>query len=376
VYFDYTQEQKALRSAIRRYLLEFHPATSARLDMESELGYDPVGWVNLASGIGLQGLHIPTEFGGAGGSYVELCLAFNELGRVLYAGPFLSTVALASNVLLLSSDEAARSEFLPQIADGSIVATLGVTEDTEDGQPDPARLVVSEVDGGYQLDGHLEYVLDGLGAGLVIVAAAIGGELSFFAIREGAAGLTRTPLKTMDETRRFARLDFAGSPASLIGERGEAARVLPSVLDLARTALAAEQAGGAEACLTMAVAYAKIRVQFGRTIGSFQAIKHKCATLLVEVESSRASAEYAAWSCTQSAAETPLAVSIAKSYCSDAFFHAAAENIQIHGGIGFTWEHDAHLYLKRAKSSQLLFGSPSYHRERLAKLIPLDTAHG
>ncbi len=184
-----------------------------------------------------------------------------------------------------------------------------------------------------------------------------------------AEGLTRTPLATMDQTRKQARLEFADVDAWLIGTEGGAEAGLSKTLDLAAVALAAEQVGGAQRCLDTSVEYAKTRIQFGRPIGSFQAIKHKCADMLLEVESAKSAAYYAGWAAAEDSDELPVVASLAKSYCSEAYFHAAAETIQIHGGIGFTWEHPAHLYFKRAKSSELMLGDPSYHRELLAQRI-------
>jgi alkylation response protein AidB-like acyl-CoA dehydrogenase len=190
--------------------------------------------------------------------------------------------------------------------------------------------------------------------------------ISLFAVDGGAPGLSRTPLATLDQTRKQARLAFRDVPARLVGAVGAAAPVVSDVLDLAAVALAAEQVGGAARVLDTAVAYAKTRVQFGRQIGSFQAVKHKCADLLIEVESARSAAYYAMWSAAQRRADLPLVASLAKTYCSDAFCHAAAENIQIHGGIGFTWEHPAHLYFKRAKASQAMFGTSAHHLALMA----------
>ena len=190
-----------------------------------------------------------------------------------------------------------------------------------------------------------------------------------FTVAADAAGLSRTALQTMDQTRKQARLEFDNTPATLLGADGDGWKVLERVLDLAAVALAAEQVGGAQKCLDMSVEYAKVRVQFGRPIGSFQAIKHKCADMLLEVESAKSAAYYAGWCASELNDELPSVASLAKAYCSEAYFHASAENIQIHGGIGFTWEHPAHLYFKRAKSSELLFGDPTYHRELLAQRI-------
>jgi alkylation response protein AidB-like acyl-CoA dehydrogenase len=212
-------------------------------------------------------------------------------------------------------------------------------------------------------------VIDGHTADLIMVVARTPAGLSMFAVDGTAEGLTRTALATMDQTRKQARLEFAAVPGRLIGTDGAAGPVVTRILDLAAVALAAEQVGGAQRCLDMAVEYAKSRIQFGRPIGSFQAIKHKCADMLLEVESAKSAAYYAGWAAAEDSDELPVVASLAKSYCSEAYFHAAAENIQIHGGIGFTWEHDAHLYFKRAKSSELLLGDPSYHRELLAQRI-------
>ena len=213
------------------------------------------------------------------------------------------------------------------------------------------------------------FVLDGHTADLILVAARTSAGVSLFAVDGGASGLTRTALSTMDQTRKQAKVEFDNTPARLIGADGAGWNVLSTVLDLAAVALAAEQVGGAQKCLDMAVEYAKVRVQFGRPIGSFQAIKHKCADMLLEVESAKSAAYYAGWCAAEMNEELPSVASLAKAYCSEAYFHAAAENIQIHGGIGFTWEHPAHLYFKRAKSSELLFGDPTYHRELLAQRI-------
>ncbi|HUD16153.1 MAG TPA: acyl-CoA dehydrogenase, partial [Acidimicrobiales bacterium] len=219
------------------------------------------------------------------------------------------------------------------------------------------------------LSGQKLYVLDGHAADLVLVAARTPAGVSVFAVERGAPGFTATSLTTMDQTRKQTRIEFSGTPARLVGEDGGAGPALSRTLDLAAVALAAEQVGGAQRCLDMAVDYAKTRIQFGRPIGSFQAIKHKCADMLLEVESAKSAAYYAGWAAAEDSDELPVVASLAKSYCSEAYFHAAAENIQIHGGIGFTWEHDAHLYFKRAKSSELLLGDPSYHRELLAQRI-------
>ena len=233
-----------------------------------------------------------------------------------------------------------------------------------------AATTATSADGdAWKISGTKMYVLDGHTASLLIVAARTDAGVSLFAVDGDAAGVTRTALSTMDQTRKQAKVELADASGRLIGTDGGGWAVLEQVLDLAAVALAAEQVGGAQACLDMAVQYAKDRVQFGRPIGSFQAIKHKCADMLLEVESAKSAAYYAGWAASELNDELPSVASLAKAYCSEAYFHAAAENIQIHGGIGFTWEHPAHLYFKRAKSSELLFGDPTYHREQLAQRI-------
>jgi alkylation response protein AidB-like acyl-CoA dehydrogenase len=293
------------------------------------------------------------------------------MGRSLLCAPYFATIALAANAILSSGDDAAKKELLPGIATGDTIATLAFTE--ENGRWDEGGITTTatRAGDGWTLDGHKMFVLDGHVANLLVVAARTSAGLSLFAVEGTAPGLSRTPLATMDQTRKQARLELAGTPGRLIGADGEASAALSRTLDLAAVALAAEQVGGAQRCLDMSVEYAKERVQFGRPIGSFQAIKHKCADMLLEVESAKSAAYYAGWAAAESSDELPVVASLAKAYCSDAYFHAAAENIQIHGGIGFTWEHDAHLYFKRAKSSELFLGDPTYHRELLAQRIGL-----
>ncbi len=369
--FAFSEEQEELRRIVRQFLETKSSEAAVREQMETEAGYDTAVWSQMAEQMGLQGLIVPEEFGGSGYSYVELIVVLEEMGRSLLCAPYFSTVVLAANTLIHSGDDAAKADLLPGIASGETIATLAFTE--PNGRWDEAgiEMTATPAGDGWTLDGTKMFVLDGHTADLVLVAARTSGGVSLFSVDGDAAGLTRTPLATMDQTRKQAKLEFAGTPARLIGAEGEGWAVLERVLDLAAVALAAEQVGGAQMCLDMSVEYAKVRVQFGRPIGSFQAIKHKCADMLLEVESAKSAAYYAGWCASELNDELPSVASLAKAYCSDAYFHAAAENIQIHGGIGFTWEHPAHLYFKRAKSSELLFGDPTYHRELLAQRIGL-----
>ncbi len=369
VNFAFTEEQEELRRSVRRFLQEKSPEAEVRRLMETEEGYDPAVWSQMADQLGLQSIIIPEAYGGSGFSYVELMIVLEEMGAALLCAPYFSTVALATNAILCSGDEAAKKTFLPGLASGETIGTLAITEDNGRWDLGGVELRAEPAGEGWVLDGHKMYVLDGHTADLIVVVARSAHGLSLFAVRAGAEGLVRTPLSTMDQTRKQARLELNRTPATLIGSEGGAEEGLRKTLDLVAVALAAEQVGGAQRCLDMSVEYAKHRIQFGRPIGSFQAIKHKCADMLLEVESSKSAAYYAGWAAAEDSDELPVVASLAKSYCSEAYFHAAAENIQIHGGIGFTWEHPAHLYFKRAKSSELLFGDPTYHRELLAQRI-------
>ncbi|MGE3620586.1 MAG: acyl-CoA dehydrogenase family protein [Acidimicrobiia bacterium] len=367
--FAFTEEQEELRRITRQFLATKSSEAEVRRLMETTEGYDPAVWTQMAQELGLQSLTIPEEFGGQGFGYIELTVVLEEMGRALLCAPFFSTVVLAANAILHSGDDAAKKDLLPGIAGGDTIATVAFTE--ANGRWDESGIEATATpDGdGWSISGEKMFVLDGHTAGLLLVAARTAAGVSLFAVEGDAAGLTRTPLSTMDQTRKQARVELDGVRGRLVGTDGGGWQILDRTLDLAAVALAAEQVGGGQFVLEMAVQYAKDRVQFGRPIGSFQAIKHKCADMLLEVESAKSAAYYAAWCASELNDELPSMASLAKAYCSEAYFHATAENIQIHGGIGFTWEHPAHLYFKRAKSSELLFGDPTYHRELLAQRI-------
>ena len=367
--FAFSEEQEELRNIVRQFLENKSAEPAVREQMETEQGYDDAVWSQMAEQMGLQSLIIPEEYGGSGYSYIELTVVLEEMGRALLCAPYFSTVVLAGNAILQSGDDAAKAAYLPGIASGETIATLAFTEENGKWDESGIAATATAAGDGHTITGTKMFVIDGHVANLLIVAAKTDAGTSLFAVEGDASGLTRTPLSTMDQTRKQAKLTFENTPAKLIGTDGGGWDVLSTVLDLAAVGLAAEQVGGAQMCLDMAVQYAKDRVQFGRPIGSFQAIKHKCADMLLEVESAKSAAYYAAWCASEMNDELPSVASLAKAYCSEAYFHASAENIQIHGGIGFTWEHPAHLYFKRAKSSELLFGDPTYHRELLAQRI-------
>jgi alkylation response protein AidB-like acyl-CoA dehydrogenase len=368
-YGVFSEEQEEFRGGVRRFLADKSPETEVRRLMETDDGYDPAVWRQMSDQLGLQGLIVPERFGGGGFGHVELATVMEEMGAALLCAPYFATVVLGATTLLTCGDEAAQGEFLPAIAGGDTIATLALAEDAGHWEVDAVTATADEDGDAWTISGHKSYVIDGLTAGLLLVVARAPGGLSVFAVRPDAPGLTRTPLTTIDQTRKQARIELDETPAALVGGEGGGAAGISKTLDLAAVALAAEQVGGAQRCLDNAVEYAKERIQFGRPIGSFQAIKHRCADVLVEVESARSAAYYGGWAAASDDPELPAVASLAKAYCSEAYLSAALANIQIHGGMGFTWEHHAHLYFKRAKSSELLFGDPAYHRELLAQRL-------
>ena len=338
--------------------------------METADGFDRLLWDRMAEELGLQGLLIPERFGGIEMTFRDLQIVMEEMGRALVCSPFLSSAVLCATALL-AAGAAPSADLLPRIASGSCITALAFAD--RQGRWDPADDTVHAREGerGWTVSGTRLYVLDGAAADVVLVAAATDRGPSLFAVDAHAEACRAEPLQTLDLTRRQANLTFDAASAELIGTAGAAGDYVRAAVDAGLAALAAEQVGGARALLEMSVEYAKVREQFGRPIGSFQAIKHKCADMLVEVESATSAAEAACTAIAAGSEEAALLASLAKAYCSEAFCHVAAENIQIHGGIGFTWEHAAHLYFRRAKSSEMLFGTPTYHRERMLEELGL-----
>lgn len=360
-------DHRDLREAVRDFLTARSPSSAVRAAMDSPPGYDERVWRELTADLGLAAIAVPEEFGGAGAGLPELAVVFEEMGAALLCAPFFSTVALAIPTLLASGDAAATREYLPELVDGSRTATV-VLNGTLDAWEPNAVALTARTDGGHsRIDGVAERVLDGYTANTVLVAANTSAGISLFAVDGDADGLGREPLTTLDRTRKIAKLSFDGVAARLIGTDGAVAAALESAYRVAVIALASEQLGAAQRCLDMAVGYAKERIQFGRAIGSFQAVKHRCADMLVLVEGARSAVRHAAG--LPEGEEQAVAASVAKMACSEAFLQVALDNMRIHGGIGFTWEHDAHLYVRRAKASQLIFGTPAYHAQHLADLV-------
>jgi alkylation response protein AidB-like acyl-CoA dehydrogenase len=361
-------EQKALRESVRAFLAAKSSISDIRRIAGAREGFDREVWQHLASQIGLQGLAIPERYGGLGQGPVEMTLAFSELGRALYPGPFLATIGLAVPALLRSGDTAACADLLPGIAAGQTIAALAVAE--ADGRWDAARqrdAVARPAGGGWSVSGRKSFVLAGADADVILLTAQTAAGTSLFAVTARAPGMTTTPMACLDLTRRLAAVTFDEVPARLLGGDGQAEAIITAVYDRALVAVAAEQAGGTARCLELTVAYAKDRQQFGVPIGSFQAIAHKCVDMLHESQFADSAVVYAAACDASGSEEFSLASRVAAAYCARAYRRVTTEMIQVHGGSGFTWEHDAHLYYRRAWSSQQLFGDPSAQFEAISR---------
>ncbi len=371
--FAFSDEQEEFRSSLRRFLEEKSPATEVLRLIDTADGYDRSIWKQMAAELGLQGIQIPEAYGGQGFGFLELAITMEEMGRVLLCGPFFSSVCLAAGALLHAGSEAQKTALLPGIASGATLATLALLDDVAGWRPGDVELEFSRDDDAYVLTGRKRFVTDAAAADLILVVARVPGTrgedgLTLLAVRGGAPGVKTSPVESLDPTRRLADVEFAGARAECVGAEGGIAPALVRTLDQACVALAAECAGGTQRCLDDAVEYAKHRVQFARPIGSFQAIKHKCADVLLEVESAKTAAHYAAWAAAENPEELPLAASVAKAFCAEAYQRAAVENVQIHGGIGFTWEATPHLYYRRARANQTLLGDATHHHRRIADL--------
>jgi acyl-CoA dehydrogenase len=364
-----TQEQEDLRAVVRRMLQARSPMSGVRAVVDGN-DYDPELWRQLVE-LGLAGLVIPETYGGAGAGHVERSVVLEEMGRALAPTPFLSSAVLAADTLLALDDEPARAELLPGIASGDIRATIAIAEADAPWPTVPAATTAhQDIARGWLLNGAKTLVVDGMTADPILVYAATEDGPGFFLVSGDATGLDRAPLATLDPTRRLARLGFSDTPARKL-DTGDPVAVSSRIADLAAVALAAEQVGGLARAMELAVDYAKVRVQFGRFIGSYQAVKHGLVESYVDFELATSVVRNAAWVADHSPADLPEAATLAAAVTSPAFFRVAARTIQFHGGIGFTWEHDAHLYYKRAKSSELLFGDPHDRRARLADLLSI-----
>ena len=368
---DEPEELRDLRSTLRRMLARTAPESVVREHLDSPDGFDRVAWQRLATEIGVQGLAVAEEYGGAGCGLPELAVAGEELGRVLAPGPFLSTVLLSATLVERSGDRAVMEAVLPGIADGTTVCSLALPAHGRGADATTTQVTAVPDGEGWRLTGTVPHVLDGRAADVLLVPARHDGRVSVFLVTPGAGSTSVAPVLGMDQIRRFARIDLDAAPATLVGQAGTGPDLVAAAATVATVGLAADQVGGARRMLEMTTDYAAGRYQFGRPIGSFQAVKHVLADMLISTELARATLDDAVRAVEEGAPDLATAVSAAKIVCSDAYYDVAAAGIQVHGGIGFTWEHSAHLYFKRATADRILLGTPAHHAGRLADALGL-----
>ena len=368
--FGFTKEQDEFRASLRRALEARSPTKEVRRLMATDEGFDREAWRRLNQELGLTAIHIPEAYGGQGFGYAELGIVLEEMGRAVVCAPFFSTAVLASAAILNAGSEEQKKALLPSLADGSKTATLAFSEDG--GSNDAAEVATTATPSGatWRLDGAKSFVLDGHTADLIVVLARRPGSrgeegLSFFTVDGNSAGLERRRLKTMDETRKLARLQFNSVEARLLGEAEEAAEPFARTMQQVLICLANEMVGGADRLREDALAYVKMRMQFGRSIASFQTTKNKAADMLIDVELAKSAAYYAAAALDEGDDDLPAVASLAKAAAAEAYLQTAIHAVQMHGGIGFTWDNDTHLWFKRAKSSEILFGDANEHREKM-----------
>jgi alkylation response protein AidB-like acyl-CoA dehydrogenase len=372
VEFRFTEEQGELRAAVRKFCADNFDESTVRRLMESDPTFDAKVWARLGGELGVLGLSVPESDGGVGGTLVDQAVAVEELGAVLACGPLVGTVYLVIPALVAASSGPARDELLNELVEGRRTAAFAVANRA--GAFDPEAVTVTA--SGDTLTGTVEWVVDAGAADELLVAAKGPDGVALYAVDAAGQGVKRTPLVTLDLTRPQANVEFTDAPARLIADAGEAQRVIDHALHVGAALLAVEQVGAAQHLLDLSVEYAKSRLQFGRPIGSFQAVKHRLADVLVDIEHARSTAYHAVWALSDglNVEDDPaLATSIAQALCSAAFSHVATDTIQVHGGIGFTWEHQAHLYFKRAATDAALLGTAEQHRARVAELV-LDGA--
>ena len=366
--FSFTEEQEEFRSVLRRFLSDRSPMKEVRRLMATPDGWERDQWAKINSELGLTAVAIPESYGGHGFGLSEQCIMMEEMGRSLLCAPYFGSAVLAANAILYSGTEEQKKMLLPGIASGDTIATLAFTE--ENGLWDNNGIETEfQLDGSeYSLSGTKSFVLDGSTADLIIVLARKKGTecdngLSFFIVDGKVEGITKEPLKTTDETRKLTKIKFDNVPAKLLGIEGEAAEPMKKTFTKSVICLANEMVGGAERVREDALEYVKMRMQFGRSIASFQVIKHKATDMLADVELAKSAAYFAAAAFDDEDKETEEAASIAKAAASEAYMQTAIQSIQMHGGIGFTWDNDTHLWFKRAKSSEVFLGTSNYHRE-------------
>jgi alkylation response protein AidB-like acyl-CoA dehydrogenase len=354
--FGLSESQQILKDTARKFFAGESPIAAVRKSMETETAYDAALWTKLAEQ-GFTGIITPEEFGGMGLGKVELVLLMEEAGYALLPGPFFSTVALAGTVIDACASPEQKKKYLGRIAGGQARSTVALVEAA--GSWDPESLKIAAA--GNKLTGTKLFVTDAAAADFIVVVARD----SVYAVEAKASGLRIEPMKGMDLGRKIYSVEFRNTPAEMLGHTGG----LANALDVATAALCAEMVGGMQRALELTVAYAKTRKQFGKPIGIFQAVQHLCADMYLETESSRSATYYAAWALEENVPDAAAAVSVAKMYASDASRTVGNRGIQVHGGMGFTWENDLHLYYRRAKASETMLGDATFHRERIARLV-------
>jgi alkylation response protein AidB-like acyl-CoA dehydrogenase len=357
--FGLSESQEFLKDSARKFFAGECPSAEVRRLMETDTAYDATLWSKLADQ-SYTGIIFPEEYGGVGLGKVELMLLMEEAGRALLPGPFFSTVVLAGSVLDAVGSPAHKKKYLAPICRGEVRATVAILEAGASWNPHDVQLTGTNG----KLTGEKRFVSDAAVADFIIVVARNG----VFLVDATASGLKISPMSAMDLTRKLYVVEFKDTSAELLGPNTN----LPRAFDIAGAALAAELVGGMQRTLDITVEYAKTRKQFGKPIGMFQAVQHQCADMYLETESSRSAVYYAGWALEENVPEASTAVSIAKMYASDASRTVGNRGIQIHGGMGFTWENDVHLYYRRAKASENAFGDATFHRERIASLV-IDT---
>ncbi len=374
--FYFSDEQEQFRNIVRGFFDDKVSAAKVREDMSSTNGADPELWASMSQDLGLTGVHLPETYGGGGFGYSELAIALEEMGRCLACSPYFATTVLAASTMLKSANEDQKQQLLPLLASGQQTATLATTEPNGRWEIDAVDSTATQKDGAYVLNGVKKFVVDGQTANTIIVSARESVSktqdvISLFYVKDDAEGLTRKALSSIDETRRLAQIELHHVTAERLGE-ADASQPLSESLDIATICLASEMIGGAQKLLENAVEYAELRIQFGRPIGSFQAIKHQCADMLLGVELAKSAAYYASAAADENDPELPILASQAKALAADTYMKTATQCLQIHGGIGFTWDHDLHLWFKRAKASQVYLGDANFHRERYIRLKELS----
>jgi alkylation response protein AidB-like acyl-CoA dehydrogenase len=371
MHFGLTETQQAIKNAAREFFSAECPMAEVRRLMETETAFDAALWSKFAQQ-GWTGIIFPEKYDGFGMGLIEMVAALEEMGRALVPGPFISTVLLAGTLLDRAGNEEQKREYLGAICRGEAKSTLALLERSASWDLDEVKLEARCQTGGFLLQGEKLFVPDAAIADFLLVAARLEGELSLFLIPGQARGMTKLATPGVDLTRRLYQVSFdhTAVPTQNLLARGEVARqALEAALDVASLGVVAEMVGGMERLVEQTVEYAKTRKQFGKPIGTFQAVQHQCVDMLVLLEGSRSAAYYAAWALNENKPDARTAVSVAKAYASDSYREAGNKSIQVQGGMGFTWENDAHLYYRRAKASEIAFGDATYHRERIARSL-------